>query len=211
LRARGVVAGGCLAVVLLASGCGAATHEARKAAAPPRATDARGFRCLRSRLDFSRRCPANPNFGKTRAQLHSEAVAKARAARRARLAAARAAAAKRARLAREAAARRARIAAENAWHQGYTQQDENIYWRWEDSGRSCQDFAQSGCWHVAVITRDGCPSYVAVSANEYSGGAIINSLLDNQGYGIPPQTPRVFELDADQDGVTANDVTVECQ
>jgi hypothetical protein len=28
---------------------------------------------------------------------------------------------------------------------------------------------------------------VAVHANEYSGGTIINELLDNQGYGIPPK------------------------
>jgi hypothetical protein len=97
----------------------------------------------------------------------------------------------------------------NAWHTGYNQQDENVYWKWV-SGRSCQDFAQYGCWHVEVITASGCQSYVAVNANEYSGGSIINSLLDNQGYGIPPETPRIFELDADQPGVTANDVSIEC-
>lgn len=97
-----------------------------------------------------------------------------------------------------------------AWHQGYNQQDENVYWKWVDGG-DCESFAESGCWHVEVITRDGCPSYVAVNANEYAGGTIVDSLLDNQGYGIPPMTPRVFELDADRDGVTANDVTIDCE
>lgn len=38
-----------------------------------------------------------------------------------------------------------------AWHKGYNQQDENVYWKWV-SGRSCQD-VQNGCWHVAVITK----------------------------------------------------------
>jgi len=64
---------------------------------------------------------------------------------------------------------------------------------------------------VVVITRDGCPSYVAVNANEYSaGGSIVNSLLDNQGYGIPAETTRVFELDADPNGATASEVHIDC-
>lgn len=109
-----------------------------------------------------------------------------------------------------AKAQAAAIAAANAWHQGYFQQNENVYWKWVN-GESCKDYAQNGCWHVEVITRNGCPSYVAVNANEYAGGAIINSLLDNQGYGIPPKTPRVFELDADQSGVTAGNVSIDCQ
>lgn len=136
------------------------------------------------------------------------ALAQAKAERRARIA--KAAAAKRARIAaaQAAAEKRARIAAANAWHRGYFQQDANVYYRFTDA--NCQDYAQDGCWHVEVITRDGCPSYVAVNANEYQGGAIINALLDNQGYGVPPQTPRVFELDADPGNVTINDVTIEC-
>jgi hypothetical protein len=77
-------------------------------------------------------------------------------------------------------------------------------------GGTCQEFAQDGCWHVEVITADGCPTYVGVNANEYSGTTIINSLLDNQGYGIPPHTARIFELDADQPNVSANDVQVDC-
>ena len=109
-----------------------------------------------------------------------------------------------------AAAQAAAVAAANAWHNGYIQQDSNVYWKWIDSG-SCADFASNGCWHVAVITRDGCSSYVAVNANEYQGTAIVGSLLANQGYGIPPKTERVFELDADANGVTANDVQIDCE
>jgi hypothetical protein len=194
------------------SGATSHTHRISK--------DAQGYSCLKSRRDFALRCPANPNFGKTKLQVHAEAIARAKAAQRAKIAARRAAAAaraseKRAAAARAAAAKRvaaaraARIAAANAWHKGYFDQDDNVYWRWVN-GRSCQDFAEHGCWHVEVITRDGCASYVAVNANEYSGGTIIDSLLDNQGYGIPPKTPRVFELDADQDAVTASNVTVDC-
>jgi hypothetical protein len=96
------------------------------------------------------------------------------------------------------------------WSSGYEQQDANVYWKWVE-GRRCRSYAQHGCWHVAVITADGCPNYVAVQANEYSGSAIINELLDNQGYGIPPLTERIFELDASQAGATtAGNVSVEC-
>jgi hypothetical protein len=46
---------------------------------------------------------------------------------------------------------------------------------------------------------------------EYSSSrTIVNSLLDNQGYGIPPKTARMFELDADANGVTAGNVSIEC-
>jgi hypothetical protein len=139
------------------------------------------------------------------------------AQRRARAALARAQAITAAKAARKRAAaavlaakaRAAEIAAANAWHAGYYAQDENVYWKSVSSG-SCQAFASNGCWHVAVITRDGCSSYVAVNANEYQGPTIINQLLDNQGYGIPPKTARIFELDASADGVTMKDVQIDC-
>jgi hypothetical protein len=108
-----------------------------------------------------------------------------------------------------AAQHAAYVAAANRWHLGYVQQDGNVYWQWRN-GSSCQEFAQSGCWHVAVITRFGCSSYVGVNANEYQGSSIIGQLLDNQGYGIPPKTVRIFELDADTSSVTANDVSIDC-
>ena len=96
------------------------------------------------------------------------------------------------------------------WYpKGYNEQDDNVAWKWVDT-RSCHDFAENGCWHVAVITKDGCSSYVAVNANEYRGGAIINQLLDNQGFGIPGGTVRIFELDADAGNVTADDVQIDC-
>ena len=114
----------------------------------------------------------------------------------------------------EAAARKAAAGAEaerraNAWHQGYYEQDENIYVRFPQTG-DCASYAEYGCWHIEVITRDGCSSYVAVHANEYRGETIINELLDNQGYGIPPMTARRFELDASTSGSAIDDVTVEC-
>jgi hypothetical protein len=132
------------------------------------------------------------------------ALARARAIAAAKLARRRAAAA-----AQAAKARAAEVAAANAWHAGYQAQDANVYWK-TVSGGSCQSYASHGCWHVAVITRDGCSSYVAVNANEYQGTTIINQLLDNQGFGIPAKTQRLFELDADADGVTMQDVQIDC-
>jgi hypothetical protein len=139
------------------------------------------------------------------ARKKARAIAVAKAKKSQALASARA----RAKAAAAAKAQAAAEAAANAWHSGYYQQDENVYWKWLN-GRSCVEFASNGCWHVEVITRDGCSSYVAVEANEYQGSSIVGSLLDNQGFGIPPETSRVFELDADMDGVTANDVQITC-
>ncbi len=79
------------------------------------------------------------------------------------------------------------------------------------NGESCADYAQYGCWHVAVISDSGCQSYVAVNANEYQGRAIVGQLLANQGYGIPPRTERLFELDADTSNVTANNVSIDSE
>lgn len=182
----------------IAAGCGAQTQAVATVVAEP-ATDVNGYGCLKSELDHHRRCPANPAFGKTRAQLRQEAYTAKVAARRARIEAR-----------REEKARQAQIAAENAWHKGYYQQDDNVFWRWRD-GLGCKDdYLENGCWRVEVITRDGCDSYVAVNANEYQGHTIINQLLDNQGYGIPAKTPRLFELDADEGRVSVGDVTIDC-
>jgi len=97
-----------------------------------------------------------------------------------------------------------------AWVASYHQQDDNVYWKIVDGG-ACASYATDGCWHVAVMTRDGCPSYVGVDANEYSeSDSIIGSLLDNQDHGIPPETRRLFELDADSGAVRIDDITVDC-
>ena len=100
-------------------------------------------------------------------------------------------------------------AAGNAWHKGYYQQDENVYWKWI-SGRSCQD-VQNGCWHVAVITRDGCRGHFSVVANEYRGGKSAAYTMHDQGEGIPARTPMVFELGSNVVAVTtADDVRIHC-
>jgi hypothetical protein len=200
-----------IVVSIAAAGCGGTDRSgAGSTITGERATDVNGYGCLKSELDRGRRCPDNPAFGKTQAQLRREARAAARAERRARVAAARRERRARVAAARVAAEARALVAAENAWHKGYVLQDDNVYWRWSDRG-SCQDYAENGCWHVEVITRDGCPSYVGVEANEYQGGSVIGDLLDNNGHGIPPKTPELFELDADAEGhVVAGDVTVDC-
>jgi hypothetical protein len=115
------------------------------------------------------------------------------------------------------AARVAAVRAANAWHEGYdlAPQDEYgssgpVYVKWV-SGLACAPYmGEDGCWHLQVIARDGCPSYVGAEANEYLGGKVVGSLLDNNGTGLPPKTPIAFELDADQPGVTADDLKISC-
>lgn len=226
-----VLAGCCVMASLLTVGCGSSGHNTaapattaakhvNKVAAPRKCSSYTGAKRPQTCIPKSgSACDTYVYLSKPKGCFTlrqwrvRERVRIAKAARLAayrKVQAERAAARERAREAR-AAARRAAIAAANAWHQGYNQQDGNVYWKWVH-GSSCQDYATDGCWHVAVITRDGCSSYVAVNANEYSsGGQIVNALLDNQGYGIPAKTVRIFELDADPDGDTANNVTVDCQ
>ncbi len=179
-----------IAAVAVAAGCGSIHEQAQKPAKTP---------------------------AQIKAEAHAKALANARAARIAARARARARAAARARAkAAAAAARRAAAAhaayvrAANQWHQGYYQQDSNVYWK-TPSGQSCADYATNGCWHVEVITRDGCPNYLGVEANEYRGGAVVGDLLGNNGTGVPPKTAAIIELDADANGVTANDIKVQCE
>jgi hypothetical protein len=157
-------------------------------------TDADGHTCMSDVTKFGL-CPDNPYFGKTPAKAHAARLAKARVAAR---------------------ARRAYLRRVNTWHRGYFpvqtdtyDTDPGAYAKWIRTG-SCQDFAEYGCWHVEVIVRDGCPSYVGVEANEYRGNAVVSDLLDNNGTGLPPKTRVIFELDATQAGTTANDLKVQC-
>jgi hypothetical protein len=196
-----------VAAAFVAGGCGSGSKSSKKAAPTTTkvadVTDMDGFTCPPKKAKYGR-CPGNAYYGKTMAQARAAKRAKARAE-------ARAAAAARAKAKAEAEARAAAIAAANAWHKGYFEQDNNVYWRWVH-GRSCQDFAENGCWHVEVITRYGCQSYVAVEANEYQDSSIIGDLLDNNANGVPPKTPVMFELDADTSGdLTANDVNITCE
>ena len=219
--AVGSVAIGLAALCML--GCGA---SAKKSAAPkPQARQCSSYKgatrpqtCIPgtglacSHYDSS----ARPDECFTPAQRRArvlEAKRKARLAKARARARAKARAAARAAAAARAKAHAAAVAAANVWHQGYNAQDDNVYWRWTDDG-ACAGYS-NGCWHVEVITRYGCPSYVGVQANEYQGSSIIGDLLDNNGNGIPPKTPEVFELDADSSGPSADqlkagDVKVTC-
>jgi hypothetical protein len=88
----------------------------------------------------------------------------------------------------------AAVAAANEWHKGYTvySKADGTAWRWvkgpDQYANYCAD-ALYGCWRIEVITRDGCPNYVGAEANEYQGGAVINSLLDNSANGVHPRHP----------------------
>jgi hypothetical protein len=213
---------GALLVIGALAACGGTGAGAQKAAVTKPAkpshqiTDIDGWDCQNTETKFAR-CPNNPYFGKTVAQIRAAKRAKARAA------AAEAAEARRQAVEaqKQAAAHAAYVRAVNAWHAGYNRADgcdefgtctSGVYARFLDSSSfSCEEYiAEYGCWKVRVITRDGCQSYVGVEANEYSGGSIINGLLDNNGTGIPPKTPITFELDASQANTTVGDLKVQC-
>lgn len=209
---------GALVVVALAA-CGGTNDSTHKAAVKSaksdshRITDIDGWDCQNTETKFAR-CPNNPYFGKTIAQARAAKRAKARVE-------ARAAAAAEAEAQRQAVAHEAYVRAANAWHAGYFSADgcddfgtctTGLYARFLDPSEfSCEEYmGEYGCWKVRVITRDGCQSYVGVEANEYSGGSIINDLLDNNGTGIPPKTAITFELDASETGTTVDDLKVQC-
>ena len=197
-----------LVAVLGLVGCGSGSHKSAAAAHPAQPCSA--FKAAKPKNCISSTGMSCERFVGTTKPADCYSPAQLRAVRRAeRIAAAQQKAAEK-RAAKAAAAHAAYVAAANVWHKGYFQQNANVFWKWRDGG-SCQDYVTNGCWHVAVITRYGCSSYVAVNANEYRGNTIVNQLLDNQGYGIPQKTVRVFELDADAGGVTASDVSVDCE
>jgi hypothetical protein len=210
-----------VAAAFVAGGCGSGSKSSKKAAAPRQCSSYHGATrpqsCIPGTgLACSHYPSARPDECFTPAQRRAQAL---QAKRQARIAKARARAAAKVR-AQAAAKARARVkahavavAAANVWHQGYESQDNNVYWRWSNDG-SCADYS-NGCWHVEVITRYGCQSYVGVQANEYQGSSIIGDLLDNNGNGIPPKTSEMFELDADSSGPSADqlkagDVKVTC-
>jgi hypothetical protein len=169
---------------------------------PAEVADMDGYHCAPARAKFGR-CPLNPYYGKTISQARAAIKAKARAD-------ARAVAAAKAEARRQAAARAAYVRAANAWHRGYYQQDSNVFYKWRND-LGCADYALSGCWRIEVITRNGCPTYVGVNANEYQGGSVVGQLLDNNGNGIPPRTSALFELDANANGgSTARELTIDC-
>lgn len=60
------------------------------------------------------------------------------------------------------------IAAEDTWAppEGFTywRDDGTVAWRWVE-GLDCPSYSD-GCWHVDVVTRDGCPDGVYVSLNK---------------------------------------------
>jgi hypothetical protein len=216
-RQRGALAGTLLLVALLGLvGCGGSKRAAVTEAAVT-VTVVRTVTVEAPPLTEAER-RARQALVRAAAEAKKKAAAEA-AARAARKAAAAAAAKARAKAAAEKAAAAAAAArkkeaaavAANAWHKGYAQQDGNVYWEWRHAG-ICQASATDGCWHLAVITRKGCPSYIGVDANEYRGGAIVGKVHAEQIYGVPSKTVRVFELDADSHGpVTANDVEIVCR
>jgi len=140
------------------------------------------------------------------------------AATRARKAAARAAARARTRalvVAKRRAKARAKAAAiayaaSNRWHQGYRMYSDSLAFKWLGSGSfSCADYALNGCWKIEVLAHEGC-NYLEVDSNEMKGGAIVGQLIANQA-NVPPDTPVIFELDADAANISeASAPTISC-
>lgn len=178
-------------MVLGLAACGSTNHAPTSTV---RAIDADNWGCFKSQLDSAGRCPYNPDYDKAHTRrTRAGELAVAKAVERARAERARAVAAAR---------------AQKGWSAGFVRQDANVYWR---SKPGCRGSSGHGCWHVEVTTRDGCPSYIAVQANEYREGAVVNSLRDVYGYSIAPKTPMVFELEADVSGARLADVHVDCK
>lgn len=178
--------------------------------APPLTAAERRARQARARAAAAARKKAAARAAaKAAAKARARAVAKkAAAAAKAR---ARAAAKKAAAEAAAARKKEAATLAANAWHQGYASQDGNVYWKWRHAG-ICQSAASNGCWHLAVITRKGCPSYVGINVNEYRGSKKVGKVHMEQIFGIPAKTARIFELDANRRGpLTANNVKIACR
>jgi hypothetical protein len=71
--------GAIIAAGLTLAACGGTAHKTTRQVQAPEATDVNGYGCPKSQLDRGNRCPANPAFGKTRAQLRAEERAAARA------------------------------------------------------------------------------------------------------------------------------------
>lgn len=216
---------GLLVIVAIAIGLAAKSKSDSKTAL---VADVDGFYCHPATVKFDR-CPINRYYGKTipeanaakRVDARAEAralvvakakakAAKAKAKAKAKADAQREAAAAKAEAQREAAAHAAYVRAANVWHQGYFQQDRNIYWKLRDD-LGCADYATDGCLRVEVITRAGCPSYVGVDANEYQGGSVVGDLLDNNGNGVPPKTSALFELDLDAGADDVKDLKIQCE
>lgn len=112
--------------------------------------------------------------------------------------------------------------AKETWHQGYipywtgvaSYSLPTIYWRWKSGG--CASY-ETECWHVDVITRQGCPTYLGVQANVYDhrGGSVVDNILGNDGNGVPPLTPAAVEMDDPNvttydPSLVADDVTIQC-
>jgi hypothetical protein len=207
-------------VSFLATSCGGVSTSAESTPARPAkpqphdVTDVDGFTCKSNWTRYGL-CPANPFFGKNVIEARVARVAREKAKARAE---AKRRAAEARRQAARTAAHEAYVQSQNAWHQGYYAMPVDTYGESDPGGYAkfvegipCEEYAgEYGCWHVEVIVRDGCQSYVGVQANEYLGGAVVNDLLANNGTGIPPKTPVRFELDASQPDVTLNDLKVQC-
>lgn len=150
--------------------------------------------CVRVRMDVTRRCPDRFRYEKTRAEIRREARARTRAARRARTV--RSTTARKARIAAAGAAAgtaagvRARRAA-HAWAGGYGAytHGSGIYYRWVRTHCSSN---VDHCWHIKVITHDGCGLLVVEGYETYKR-TIVGDLFASRA-NVPSKSAVLFEL-----------------
>lgn len=55
--------------------------------------------------------------------------------------------------------------------------DRTIAYRWEDDG----ECIMGGCWHMTVITKDGCPNALYVELSTLSGSTVVGFTNDSVG------------------------------
>jgi len=80
------------------------------------------------------------------------------------------------------------------WYpKGYKEwsEDSSLAWRWS-SGGSCQ--LGDSCWHVKVISKDGCPSSLYVEMNELDSGGNVVDYTNATVSGIGAGQTAILEL-----------------
>lgn len=154
--------------------------------------DMEGFTCLSTDTKFGR-CPHNQYFGMKPAAVRAM---KARVARQARA---------RAKAAAKAAAEAERRS--NAWKRGFTEVQDGIAIKWDNS--VC-DSSYLGCFGMRLVTRDGCDSlYVELQVQDAAGNAV--GITNDTASGLSPGQVALLDFPILEDrGETARISQITC-
>jgi hypothetical protein len=104
----------------------------------------------------------------------------------------------------------------SGWHDGFTAWNGNafayqaptIYYRWLND-RACPQYDQDGCYHVEIVTRNGCSGVDVTISETPSQSASSPQIGSVDGYtdGLQAQQPAIIEIDADQADAKYGQVT----